>query len=242
MSSLTTLSATGVILATTLSPLIAGNGQITRADRSPNVVFVDTEFGKSKISECPSLESENAPASPSHGDLVVSAYLRTAKKFGFPPGNVYCIPLRVGHENPKSQDLSRALRHATQLDPSVINLSLEVGAPSKEVRFLISALARKRVKIIVAAGNTYGLRTSGLAAVDGVIAVGAKTDDGKVAPYSAVGGVADWEYGSYTDPNGHRTYEGTSIAAAVYSARVVSWLWKSNKKHNILGGESLGRR
>ncbi len=213
------------------APQTSGPGTSPPNDGNLAVAVVDSPVRQGKAWRCfdvaASAEGTEAANDVVHGEQVVSAVLRLETDPC--PGWADHVALHtyaVGAAGaPTHTEVAEAIRSAAEDGAVLINVSIAFRRDFHDVREAAAAAREEGAVIVAAAGNHAGLAAGYPARYDGVISVGAASDNGTISPFSAarhLDVVAPGENIAVVDADGKTAKEsGTSLAAAVYSSRIL---------------------
>lgn len=114
--------------------------------------------------------------------------------------------------NVSEQKVLTALQKAIDQDVDIINMSFGFKKDIPELKELINQAKKKNIKIVAAAGNTYGFYTNYPAKYNSVISIGSE-EKNKLANYSAVEDVDYFLKGNFKNTKN----QGTSISTAYFT-------------------------
>lgn len=161
----------------------------------------------------------------SHADIMLKAILSKIDSNNQKKVTIIDYPVTSYETNISEKKVLRALQMAIEKDVDIINMSFGFKKNIPELKQLIIEAKKKDIKIIAAAGNTYGFYTNYPAKYSSVVSIGSE-EKNKIANYSAVEDV-DYFLKGYIKNEKNR---GTSISTAYFTGISINNLLNGEKK------------
>lgn len=189
------------------------------------IALLDSGLSKKNYSEAIIISS--GKSTDAHADVMLKAMLSKIDRNN--PKKVTIIDYSVTSSgtNISEKKVLTALQKAIEQDVDIINMSFGFKKDIPELKQLVNQAKKKNIKIIAAAGNTYGFYTSYPAKYTSVISIGSE-EKNRIANYSAVEDVDYFLKGNFK----HEKNQGTSISTAYFTGILTNNLLNGEK--NIL--------
>lgn len=174
------------------------------------IALLDSGLSKKKYSEV--IVESYEKTTDTHADIMLKAILSKIEKNNQKKITIIDYSVTSSGTNVSEQKVLTALQKAIDQDVDIINMSFGFKKDIPELKELINQAKKKNIKIIAAAGNTYGFYTNYPAKYNSVISIGSE-EKNKLANYSAVEDVDYFLKGNFK----HEKNQGTSISTAYFT-------------------------
>lgn len=198
------------------------NTQKIERFKSVKIALLDSGLSHSNYEDVQVITNEKSTST--HASIMLNSMLSEIESTNQKKVTVFDYPVTSSETNISEKKVLNAMDQAIDEGVDIINMSFGFKDDISGLKERINKAKKKNIKIVSAAGNTYGFYTSYPAKYSSVISIGSEEND-KIATYSAIEDVDYFVKGTFKNVKN----EGTSISAAYFSGALANSLLNGKK-------------